>query len=185
MTFCSSRTLPGHECRQSISSAAASISPAWPATVRDVSLQKRLRDFGTGALRAWDPLQANVAWEHPLPGIWNPGTLTTHGNLVFQVATRSAGAGQFPDAAADHERAAPDGVGIDERLDQAANITAPTLLHIAEEDEYVNKEAQEKVKIGLAGAEADDVTSGGAQFCSQRQHSAGRGWTCRRHSFRN
>ena len=41
-------------------------------------------DAGTGALRAWDPLQAKVVWEHPLPGIWNPGTLTTHGNLVFQ-----------------------------------------------------------------------------------------------------
>ena len=42
------------------------------------------------------------------------------------------------------------GVGIDERLDQASNITAPTLLHIAEEDEYVNKEAQETIKQGLA-----------------------------------
>ncbi|MEQ8234680.1 MAG: c-type cytochrome, partial [Gammaproteobacteria bacterium] len=41
-------------------------------------------DAGTGALRAWDPLQAKTVWEHPLPGIWNPGTLTTHGNLVFQ-----------------------------------------------------------------------------------------------------
>ncbi len=43
------------------------------------------------------------------------------------------------------------GVGIDERLDQASNITAPTLLHIAEEDEFVNKEAQEKVSQGLSG----------------------------------
>ena len=43
------------------------------------------------------------------------------------------------------------GVGIDERLDQATNITAPTLLHIAEEDEYVTKEAQAAIKKGLAG----------------------------------
>ncbi len=43
------------------------------------------------------------------------------------------------------------GVGMDERLEQAANITAPTLLHIAEEDEFVNKEAQEKLQQGLAG----------------------------------
>ena len=42
------------------------------------------------------------------------------------------------------------GVGIDERLDQASNITAPTILHIAEEDEYVDKPAQEKIKRGLA-----------------------------------
>ena len=41
-------------------------------------------DAGTGALRAWDPVKAELVWERPLPGIWNPGTLTTHGNLVFQ-----------------------------------------------------------------------------------------------------
>ncbi|MEX2481770.1 MAG: PQQ-dependent dehydrogenase, methanol/ethanol family [Gammaproteobacteria bacterium] len=39
---------------------------------------------GTGAIRAWDPLTQKLVWEHPLPGIWNPGTLATHGNLVFQ-----------------------------------------------------------------------------------------------------
>jgi quinohemoprotein ethanol dehydrogenase len=39
---------------------------------------------GTGALRAWDPLRQKLAWEVPLPGVWNPGTLTTAGNLVFQ-----------------------------------------------------------------------------------------------------
>lgn len=43
------------------------------------------------------------------------------------------------------------GVGIDERLDQASNITAPTLLHVAEEDEYVNKEAQAALFKVLAG----------------------------------
>ncbi|NKB55471.1 MAG: dienelactone hydrolase family protein [Alphaproteobacteria bacterium] len=51
------------------------------------------------------------------------------------------------------------GVGIDERLDQATNITAPTLLHIAEEDEYVNKDAQEKIKSGLAGHSSVTVYS--------------------------
>ncbi len=43
------------------------------------------------------------------------------------------------------------GVGIDERLDEAKTISTPTLLHIAEEDEYVDKTAQEKIKAGLAG----------------------------------
>jgi carboxymethylenebutenolidase len=42
------------------------------------------------------------------------------------------------------------GVGIDERLAAAANITAPTILHIAEEDGFVSKEAQAKIKDGLA-----------------------------------
>lgn len=41
-------------------------------------------DAGTGALRAWNPITQELKWEHPLPGIWNPGTLTTRGNLVFQ-----------------------------------------------------------------------------------------------------
>jgi quinohemoprotein ethanol dehydrogenase len=42
---------------------------------------------GKGALRAWNPITQSLAWEHKLPGIWNPGTLTTHGNLVFQGRT--------------------------------------------------------------------------------------------------
>jgi len=43
------------------------------------------------------------------------------------------------------------GVGIDERLDDAGRITAPTLLHIAEEDGFVPKEAQAKIKAALKG----------------------------------
>ncbi|MGR8919483.1 MAG: PQQ-dependent dehydrogenase, methanol/ethanol family [Gammaproteobacteria bacterium] len=41
-------------------------------------------DAGTGALRAWDPLRQQLVWEVPLPGVWNPGVLSTAGNLVFQ-----------------------------------------------------------------------------------------------------
>ncbi len=41
-------------------------------------------NVGTGALRAWDPVKQKLVWEVPLPGVWNPGTLTTAGNLVFQ-----------------------------------------------------------------------------------------------------
>ena len=41
-------------------------------------------DAGTGALRAWDPLRQKLVWEVPLPGVWNPGTMTTAGNLLFQ-----------------------------------------------------------------------------------------------------
>ncbi len=43
------------------------------------------------------------------------------------------------------------GVGIDDRLAAAKTIAAPTLLHIAEEDGFVSKEAQAKIKDGLAG----------------------------------
>lgn len=43
------------------------------------------------------------------------------------------------------------GVGIDERLAAADGISAPTILHIAEEDGFVPKDAQAKIKDGLGG----------------------------------
>ena len=42
------------------------------------------------------------------------------------------------------------GVGLDELLHEAPQITTPTMLHIAEEDEFVPKEAQAKVNESLA-----------------------------------
>ncbi|MBB4285282.1 dienelactone hydrolase family protein [Roseospira goensis] len=43
------------------------------------------------------------------------------------------------------------GVNIDQMLDQAGGIRAPLMLHIAEDDHFVPKEAQAAVKTGLAG----------------------------------
>jgi quinohemoprotein ethanol dehydrogenase len=37
-----------------------------------------------GSLQAWDPVRRKLAWEVPLDGFWNPGTMTSAGNLVFQ-----------------------------------------------------------------------------------------------------
>lgn len=42
------------------------------------------------------------------------------------------------------------GVGIEESLDEAANITCPTVLHIAGEDQFVPPEAIAKIEAGLA-----------------------------------
>ncbi len=42
------------------------------------------------------------------------------------------------------------GVGLDELLHEAPQITTPTLLHIADEDEFVSKEAQSKINETLA-----------------------------------
>ena len=39
---------------------------------------------GKGALLAWDPVKQKARWRVPLETIWNGGTLTTAGNLVFQ-----------------------------------------------------------------------------------------------------
>ena len=41
-------------------------------------------DVGTALLQAWDPITQKEVWKVPLPNNWNPGTLTTAGNLVFQ-----------------------------------------------------------------------------------------------------
>ncbi|MEJ1237253.1 PQQ-dependent dehydrogenase, methanol/ethanol family [Chryseolinea sp. T2] len=38
----------------------------------------------TGSLEAWDPVKQKLRWIVPLKELWNAGTLTTAGNLVFQ-----------------------------------------------------------------------------------------------------
>lgn len=37
-----------------------------------------------GSLQAWDPLSQTAKWSIPQKDLWNAGTLTTAGNLVFQ-----------------------------------------------------------------------------------------------------
>jgi carboxymethylenebutenolidase len=63
------------------------------------------------------------------------------GKLAYLMATRS-------DADAN---AAYYGVGLDQLLGEAKNITAPLILHIAEEDGFVPKQAQAAIRAGLAG----------------------------------
>jgi len=41
-------------------------------------------DAGKSALLAWNPLTQRAAWSVPTPGLWNGGTMTTAGGLVFQ-----------------------------------------------------------------------------------------------------
>ena len=43
------------------------------------------------------------------------------------------------------------GVGLDELLGEAPQITRPLMLHIASKDQFVPPEAQDKIKAGLAG----------------------------------
>ena len=42
------------------------------------------RDGARGSLQAWDPVRQKRVWEVQLPALWNPGTLTSAGQLVFQ-----------------------------------------------------------------------------------------------------
>lgn len=63
---------------------------AWKSPERQVSTGT---EFGSGGvpanvggafLVAWDPIKHEKVWQHELPNSWNPGTMTTAGNLVFQ-----------------------------------------------------------------------------------------------------
>jgi carboxymethylenebutenolidase len=42
------------------------------------------------------------------------------------------------------------GVGLNEKLDEAAAITRPVLMHVAEEDKFVSKEAQAQIAAALS-----------------------------------
>jgi carboxymethylenebutenolidase len=63
------------------------------------------------------------------------------GKLAFMMATRS-------DADCNVSYY---GVGLDELLGESDAITRPLLLHVAEKDQFVPPEAQEKIRTGLAG----------------------------------
>ncbi|MCC6708746.1 MAG: PQQ-dependent dehydrogenase, methanol/ethanol family [Gammaproteobacteria bacterium] len=41
-------------------------------------------NWSKAALIAWDPVNQKKVWEKTLPPNWNPGTMTTAGNLVFE-----------------------------------------------------------------------------------------------------
>ena len=55
--------------------------------VRTTRVGSPRSDGASGSLLAWDPVRQQPAWEVPLTGLWNAGTMTTAGNLVFQGRT--------------------------------------------------------------------------------------------------
>jgi carboxymethylenebutenolidase len=91
-----------------------------------------------------DDLKATIAYARGMDGAnGKVGTVgfCLGGKLAYLTATRTdadANVGYY-------------GVGIEEMLDEACKISKPLMLHIAEEDGFVPKEAQQKVKDGLAG----------------------------------
>ena len=69
------------------------------------------------------------------------------GRMVYLAACRTNG-----DAHASYY-----GVGIQDLLDEAQNISAPTLIHIAGEDEFVPKQAQAAIADSLADHDKAEV----------------------------
>ncbi|MGE0154925.1 MAG: dienelactone hydrolase family protein [Reyranellaceae bacterium] len=89
-------------------------------------------------------LKAALAALRQVPGCNGKAGVTGYclgGKLTYLMACRS-------DANA---AAAYYGVGIDGALDEAKNIRNPTILHIAQKDGFVPKEAQDKIVAALKG----------------------------------
>ncbi|MEQ8234652.1 MAG: PQQ-dependent dehydrogenase, methanol/ethanol family [Gammaproteobacteria bacterium] len=114
-------------------------------------------DAGTGALRAWDPLYQELKWEVPLPGVWNPGTLTTAGNLVFQ----GRADGTFWAYRADNGEALW-------HTDLGLGVSAPPITYAVDGRQYV------ALLVGWGGAGAATPGFVGAQH----------GWAYRAHQRR-
>jgi quinohemoprotein ethanol dehydrogenase len=55
-----------------------------------MSFVKADADDGKGALIAWDPVRQKESWKVPHAALWNGGTLSTAGGLVFQGTTDGA-----------------------------------------------------------------------------------------------
>ncbi len=92
-------------------------------------------DYGTATLLAWDPIKQEKVWQHPQPPQWNPGTLTTAGNLVFQ-------------GRADGEFAAYDARSGDRlwSVNVGSGISAPPITYAVDGRQYVS------LLVGWGGA---------------------------------
>jgi len=103
-------------------------------------------EAGTSSLKAWDPVAQRVVWEAPKPGLWNAGTLTTAGNLVFQ--------GQGNGRLVAHR--ATDGEVL-WSFNLGLGISAPPITYSVEDRQYV------AILVGWGGAGAAMLGSLSAQ----------------------
>ena len=95
------------------------------------------QDDVIGSLQAWDPVRQEQVWEVPLEGMWNAGTLTTAGNLVFQ--GRADGNLVAYDAASGAEQW---------RFHVGSGISAPPITYAVDGRQYV------ALLVGWGGAMA-------------------------------
>jgi len=107
---------------------------------------------GTGAVLAWDPVAQRPRWKVPLETIWNGGTLTTAGLLVFH----GAGDGWF--SAYD----AADGRRL-WRFDAGLGIVGAPISYAAGDTQYVS------VLVGYGGTTAalSSVLNAGWKYGAQ------------------
>lgn len=103
-------------------------------------------EAGTSTLKAWDPVEQRLVWEIPTPGMWNAGTLTTAGNLLFQ--------GQADGRLV--ARRATDGEEL-WSADLGSGISAPAITYRVDDRQYVS------ILVGWSGAAVAFLGSIGAQ----------------------
>jgi quinohemoprotein ethanol dehydrogenase len=103
-------------------------------------------DAGSSTLKAWDPVEQRLVWEAPKPGVWNAGTLTTAGNLVFQ--------GQADGRLLAHR--ADDGEVV-WGFDLGLGISAPPITYAVDGKQYI------AILVGWAGSAAALLGSATAQ----------------------
>jgi quinohemoprotein ethanol dehydrogenase len=103
-------------------------------------------DAGSSALKAWDPVRQRAVWQVATPGLWNAGTLTTAGNLVFQ--------GQADGRLMAHR--ATDGETL-WSFDLGLGISAPPITYSVDGRQYV------ALLVGWGGAGAAMMGSLSAQ----------------------
>ncbi|MGB1885365.1 MAG: PQQ-dependent dehydrogenase, methanol/ethanol family, partial [Gammaproteobacteria bacterium] len=111
-------------------------SPHFRASVGvEFGIEDTPADYGLAYLVAWDPLKHTKVWEHQLPPLWNPGTMTTAGNLVFQ-------------GRADGEFVAYHAVSGERlwSLDLGSGISAPPVTYAVDGKQYVS------LLVGWGGA---------------------------------
>jgi quinohemoprotein ethanol dehydrogenase len=114
-------------------------------------------DAGTSTLKAWNPVEQRLEWEVPNPGVWNAGTLTTAGNLVFQ--------GQADGRMIAYRADTGEDVWS---FDVGSGISAPPITYAADGKQYVS------VLVGWGGS----VAALGGSLAAQH------GWAYKAHPRR-
>ncbi len=123
----------------------------------------QLVDEPYGTLQAWDPVTQKRVWEVRWP-VWNPGTLTTAGDLVFQ-------------GRADGDFVAYDARTGEElwRTQLGLGIAAPPITYSIKGRQYV------ALLVGWGSAAATSAESADARLGVQGADAAARGVLTRRH----
>jgi len=126
---------------------AAWKSPAWRFDAGVAPLTTDVPpELGSSSLKAWDPVAQRAVWEAPKPGLWNAGTLTTAGGLVFQ--------GQADGRLVAHSAETGEVLW---RYDLGLGITAPPITYSVDGKQHV------ALLVGWGGAGAAMLGSVAAQ----------------------